>query len=194
MASEIDILLIGHMTVDQVAGGRMLGGTVSYAAPTYAAFGHRVGILTSAAKDEPLLSQLKPYGELLSLASEHSLIYENVYSDCRRQQYVRATAAPITAGDLPPEWMSARYLHLGPLAGEIDPGQIAKAFPEATIMLTAQGMMRRWNADGLVSFRPWFDEEALTRIDIVVYSEEDHTAVSGPDRRNPTIVEAFGRD
>lgn len=173
MSKRIDVLLIGHMTVDLTPGGRMLGGTVAYAAPTYAAFGHRVGILTSAASKEPLLEQLCQYGELVVVPSERSLTYENVYSETGRQQYIRATASPIAAGDLPDEWRRAKYAHLGPLAAELDPLVLARALPEATIMLTAQGLMRRWRDDGRVVFQRWFDEEALKLIDIVVYSEED---------------------
>ena len=173
MSAEVDILLIGHMTVDLVAAGRELGGTVSYAAPTYAAFGHRVGILTSAAKGEPLLHQLQPHGELVALPSEQSLTYENVYRERGRQQFVRSTASPISFDDVPNHWKTAPWVHLGPLAGEINPREMAGGFPTATIMLTLQGMLRRWDADGLVKFRPWFDEEALSLIDIVVYSEED---------------------
>lgn len=173
MNSEIDVLLVGHMTVDLVAAGRMLGGTVSYAAPTYAAFGRRVGILTSAASDEPLLKLLQAYGEVVSLPSKHSLTYENVYSESGRQQFVRATASPIACDGVPDAWRSAPYVHLGPLAGEINPLEMARGFPNATIMLTLQGMLRRWGADGLVKFRRWYDEEALRLIDIVVHSEED---------------------
>ena len=173
LTTNIDILLIGHMTVDLVPGGRMLGGTVAYAAPTYAAFGHRVGILTSAAPDEPLLEGLRSYGRLAVVPSEQSLTYENVYSDAGRQQYVRATASPLRLRDVPAQWTAVRYVHLGPLAAELDPLEMAHGFPNATIMLTPQGLMRRWGADGLVKFRRWFDEDALRLIDIVVYSEED---------------------
>ena len=173
MPSAIDILLVGHMTVDLVPGGRMLGGTVSYAAPTYAAFGHRVGILTSAAASEPLLAQLLPHGDVVSLPAENSLTYENVYSDSGRQQYVRATARPLRYAHVPVGWTDAPYLHIGPLAAEVDPRELAQAFPNAVKMLTLQGMLRRWDADGMVRFRPWFDEDALRAIDIVVYSEED---------------------
>ena len=173
MKSDIDVLLIGHMTVDLVGEGRMLGGTVSYAAPTYAAFGRRVGILTSAAPDEPFLDHLRAHGDVVALPSEQSLTYENVYSATGRQQFVRATASPITFEDVPDEWKSAPYIHLGPLAGEIDPAEMAQGFPNSMIMLTMQGMLRRWDADGLVKFRRWFDEEALSLISIVVYSEED---------------------
>ena len=169
----MDVLLIGHMTVDLLPGGRMLGGTVAYAAPVYAAFGHRVGVLTSAAYNEKLLAQLLPHGEVVSLPAQNSLTYENVYSESGRQQFVRATAKPLRYDHIPVGWTDAPYLHMGPLAAEIDPGELARNFPQATTMLTLQGMLRRWDADGLVRFRPWFDEEALRSIDIIVYSEED---------------------
>lgn len=175
MKSEIDVLLIGHMTADLVPGGRMLGGTVSYAAPTVHAFGHSVGILTSASYDEPLLKHLLPFGKLMVLPSENSLTYENVYSSSGRKQYVRATAEALTYGDVPNAWVNVPYVHLGPLAGEVDPAEMAKNFPKATVLLTLQGLMRQWDEKGKVSFKRWFDEEALKAIDIVVYSEEDIT-------------------
>ena len=169
----IDVLLIGHITVDLLPRGRMLGGTVAYAAPVYAAFGHRVGVLTSAAYNEDLLGQLLPYGEVVSLPAENSLTYENVYSESGRQQFVRATAAPLSYAHIPVGWTDAPYLHMGPLAAEIDPRELARSFPQATKMLTLQGMLRRWDVDGMVKFQPWFDEAALRSIDIIVYSEED---------------------
>ena len=173
MAGVIDILLIGHMTVDLVPGGRMLGGTVSYAAPTYAAFGHKVGILTSAACNEPLLGQLLPFGEISLRPAANSLTYENVYSESGRTQFIRSTASFLNYGDIPVGWTDAPYLHLGPLAAELDPREMAEHFPDATIMLTLQGMMRDWSGDGQVKYRRWFDACALEQIDIVVFSEED---------------------
>ena len=173
MTADIDVVVIGHMTVDLVPGGRELGGTVSYAAATYAAFGHKAAILTSAARNEPLLHELEPFAELRVLPAPASLTYENVYGERGRRQYVRATARPLPASSLPDAWLNAPYLHLGPLAGEIDPREMAQRFPSATKMLTMQGMMRRWDEDGLVGLRHWYDEEALQLVDIVVYSEED---------------------
>lgn len=173
VTSEIDVLVVGHMTADLVPGGKMLGGTVSYAAPTYAALGHRVGVLTSAACDESLLSHLLPFGKVVSLSASSSLTYENVYSNNGRQQFVRATACNIGFGDVPNAWVKAPYVHLGPLAAELDPLEMARNFPDATVMLTLQGLMRQWGEDGLVLYRPWFDAEALRLIDIVVYSQED---------------------
>jgi len=198
LTTDIDILLIGHMTVDLVPGGRMLGGTVSYAAPTYTAFGHRVGIVTSAARDEPLLDQLRTHGEVFVVPSEQSLTYENVYSESGRRQYVRATACPLALSDVPEAWTSAPYVHLGPLAAEFNPRELARGFPNATVMLTLQGMMRRWDDGGLVKFRPWFDEDALRQIDIVVFSEEDvHHFPQLTDEMRPVckhLIVTKGRD
>ena len=173
MASAIDFLLIGHMTADLIPGGRMLGGTITYAAPTYAAFGHKAGIVTSAAYGEPLIGQLLPYAELALRPAENSLTYENVYSDSGRTQFIRATANFLRYADVPVGWTNAPYVHLGPLAAELDAREMAANFPHATIMLTLQGLMRAWGAGGQVKFRRWFDERALEKIDIVVYSEED---------------------
>lgn len=173
MECEIDVLLIGHLTVDLAPGGPVLGGTVSYAAPTYAAFGRRVGVLTSAAYNEDLLKHLLPHCKLIVRPALKSLTYENIYNEHGRQQYVRATAQAIQYGDVPVGWVGAPYVHLGPLAGEIDAREFAANFPNATIMLTLQGLMRRWDGDGLVRFRPWFQSDVLKLIDIVVFSEED---------------------
>ena len=43
------------------------------------------------------------------------------------------------------------------------------------MLLTLQGWLRRWDADGRVHFKRWFDPEVLKSINIVVFSEEDIT-------------------
>ncbi len=174
----IDYLLIGHMTADLTPGGRIAGGTVSYAARTAAAFGLRVGLLTSAAVDDPLLDGLRPYAEIRSLPAAETTTYENIYEPTGRIQYVRGVAAPITPDDIPADWLSAPLVHLAPIAGEVDP-QVAHRFRDKTVLLTLQGWLRRWEADGRVHFRRWHDAEVLKSINITVFSEED--IVEAPD-------------
>ncbi len=41
------------------------------------------------------------------------------------------------------------------------------------MLLTLQGWLRRWDDDGRVRFKRWFDAAVLKAIDIVVFSEED---------------------
>lgn len=174
----IDYLLIGHMTADLTPGGRKAGGTVSYAARTAAAFGLRVGLLTSAAVDEPLLDTLRPYAEIRSLPAAETTTYENIYGPTGRTQYVRGVAAPIRPEDIPADWLDAPLVHLAPIAGEVDP-QVAHSFHDKTVLLTLQGWLRRWEADGRVHFRRWFDADILKSVNIAVFSEED--IVEAPD-------------
>jgi sugar/nucleoside kinase (ribokinase family) len=172
MSLTPDYLLIGHMTADLTPDGRIPGGTVSYATRTAAAFGLRVALLTSAVAGEPLLESLTAYGEIISIPAPETTTFENIYKPSGRIQYVRGVAAPISAGDLPDHFLGAPLVHLAPIAGEIDP-QIAHSFKESTVLLTLQGWLRRWDADGRVHFKRWYDPDVLKSIDIVVFSEED---------------------
>jgi sugar/nucleoside kinase (ribokinase family) len=170
--SEIDYLLIGHMSADLIPDGRLLGGTVSYAARTAKAFGLRVGVLTSAAEGEPLVDELAEHAEVVALPAEQTTTFENIYTADGRHQYIRGVAAAIGPDDIPPAWLSAPLVHIAPLADEIDSAVIQR-FPHARQMLTPQGWLRRWDADGRVSFKRWFEPEAIRALDVVVFSEED---------------------
>jgi len=168
-----EYLLIGHLTADLTPEGRRLGGTVSYAARTASAFGLRVGILTSAADAEPLLGELTPYAsEVRVLPAPATSTFENIYGPGGRTQYIRGVARPIGPDDVPEQWLASPLVHLAPLTDEVDP-QIAYQFKHSTVLLTLQGWLRRWDADGRVRFKRWFDPAVLKAIDIVVFSEED---------------------
>lgn len=173
MSNALDYLLIGHITADLTPTGRLLGGTVSFAARTLKSFGLKVGMLTSAAPDEPLLTELNSYlTEKIILPGEATSTFENIYTPDGRIQYIRGVAAKITTDDIPLEWLSTPLVHLAPLTDEVDP-KIAHCFPDAMVMLTLQGWLRRWDSDGRVRFKRWYDSEILKDIDIVVFSEED---------------------
>ncbi len=170
--STIDYLLIGHATADLVDDQRVLGGTVSYSAIVAHAFGHRVGVLTSARPDEGILKGLLPYADLMIKSAEESATYENIYTPEGRIQYLRERASELSYEDIPVGWLSAKYVHLAPLTDEVDP-EIAYKFPDATVMITPQGWMRRWDADGRIGFKRWFNEDIIKSVDLVVFSEED---------------------
>ncbi len=181
MTAPPDFLLIGHFTADLTPEGRIAGGTVSYAVRTAAAFGLRVAVLTSSVIDEPLLAELTPYAEVVSLPAEQTTTYENIYTPSGRVQYVRGVAAPITAADIPDRFKKARLVHFAPIAGELDP-RIAFEFPDAWKLLTLQGWLRRWDQDGRVYFRRFDEPDAIRVIGTVVFSEED--IVEAPDIEN----------
>jgi sugar/nucleoside kinase (ribokinase family) len=177
-ATPPDYLLIGHITADLTPNGRIPGGTVSYAARTAAAFGLRVGVLTSMAVSEPLLDKLRPYAEIVCLPAEQTTTFENIYEPEGRRQYVRGVAAPIEVSNIPPYFLRSPLVHLAPIIGEGDP-RIAHLFKDSTVLLTLQGWLRRLEPDGRVRFKRWYDPDVLKSIDIVVFSEED--IVEAPD-------------
>ncbi len=170
-----DYLLMGHMTADLTPNGRKLGGTVSYAARTATAFGLKVGIVTSVGAGEVLLNELYPYvGEVVVVPALQTSTFENIYPPgAGRQQYIRGVAAKLRYDHIPDAWRDAPLVHFGPLTGEIDLADMLPPFDASITLLTAQGLLRQWEDDGLVRFKRWYDRAALSALDWLVLSEED---------------------
>lgn len=170
--TNIDYLLIGHATADLVGEGRTLGGTVTYATPVAHAMGCRVGIVTSAASNEPLFEKIRPYATLAVYAADHTTTFRNVYHEGGRTQYIYGLANGLDYDLLPVGWLDAPLVHLAPLVNEVPP-EIVHRFRDQTVLLTPQGYMRRWGDDGQVHFKRWFDEDVLRAVDILVLSQQD---------------------
>lgn len=168
----IDYLLIGHFTADLTPEGRVIGGTVSYAARTAHAFGLRVGVLTSAHPDDPLLAQLRQWAYVIVLPAAETTTFENLYTPQGRVQYIRGAAAPITAADVPDAWRTAPLVHLAPIADEID-ADVVTCFHDVPILVTLQGWLRQWDETGRVYFKRWANKAVIQTLDFIVFSEED---------------------
>lgn len=176
MTASVDYLLIGHIAADIVPHGYALGGTVSYAARTAHSFGLRVGVVTSAAPDEPLLDELRQYAQIVSIPAAQSTTFENIYTPDGRTQYMRGMAAPMGLTDVPSAWLASPLIHLAPISDDSSYDIIPHLPAEASILMTPQGWMRRRADDDRVLFKQWFDTDKLKHVDTVVFSEEDITA------------------
>jgi 1D-myo-inositol 3-kinase len=167
-----DYVVLGHITLDRVGQGHVLGGTTAFGALTAARLGYRAAIVTAGAPPEA--EELRRAGILIaSTASAAPTIFENIYHDGGRQQFLRSRAGEVLATSIPPAWRQARVVHLGPLTQELDPG-IAAEFPHALVGATPQGWLRGWDADGRVGPVPWENAAAvLARVDALVFSEQD---------------------
>lgn len=179
---EIDMLLIGHLAADVVPGGFMLGGTVSYCAAAAVPFGLRVGVVTSARADEPLLDELRRYAHVVNIPAEQTTTFNNVYTPHGRIQYWPSRAALILPEYIPSAWIKTPLVHLGALSDDIHPDVPGLFPPTASILVTPQGWMRGRAADNRVIWKPWFDERLLRRASMVVISEED--IAEAPDMRD----------
>jgi len=179
-----DYLLIGHIAHDVTRDGPRLGGTVSFGAHTAYAFGLRVAILTSSQPGEPLLKNLPPEVEVVSVPAEHTTTFENRYAGRTRTQYLHHRARTLHPDMLPPAWREAKLVHLAPIAYEVDP-EFATVFADRPICVTPQGFMRQREPDGLVTARPWDTaHHVLSRARVTVLSEEDI-------RHNPALEAEF---
>jgi hypothetical protein len=167
----VDYLVIGHAAHDLTPSGPRLGGTVAFSALTARALGLRVGIVTSVGV-ETSLTALDGIPTII-IPSEHSTTFENNYDHAGgRTQILHHRATPVDFVHVPEIWRRAGIIHLGPIAGEVDP-ILPKDFKPDLLGLTAQGWMRAWDESGRVSPVQWEDAFALEAAGAVVISLED---------------------
>ncbi|XWX04758.1 PfkB family carbohydrate kinase [Aggregatilineales bacterium SYSU G02658] len=178
-----DLLLIGHATADLKPQGRVLGGTVSYAARIAQAFGLQPAIVTSADPSDPLVQSLSASVPLVEVVpAPETTTFENVYVGARRIQTLHGRARNLSIEDVPAAWRAAGLVHLAPLVDELN-NDLYSAF-RAPVMLTPQGLMRQWDAKGRVTFRRWFEPHLLRHVALAVFSQQD---IEG----DTSLIEAF---
>jgi sugar/nucleoside kinase (ribokinase family) len=167
-----DYVVLGHVTLDKVPEGYVLGGTAVYGAITARNLGLSVGILTSGSPKQAEALRMRGI-DIRSLPSQHTTIFENIYHPEGRIQYIRAVAGHIGPNDVPVGWRTAPIVHLGPLARELDAALVG-CFGDALIGVTPQGWLRAWDASGRVRYRPWSEAQSvLSRVTVLVFSEAD---------------------
>jgi sugar/nucleoside kinase (ribokinase family) len=167
----VDYLVIGHVAHDLTPQGPRLGGTAAYSALTAQALGLRVGIVT-ASGPETSLAHLGTI-PVVSLESPNSTIFENIYTEHGRIQYLRGQATRIDFNDVPNVWRRDSIIHLGPIASEMD-ATLPAGFSASLLGLTPQGWMRQWDSECRVSPGEWKNADfALARAGAVVISRED---------------------
>lgn len=171
LVTELDYLVIGHVTRDLVDGTFAIGGTASYAARTVRALGCRIGVVTSASPDLDL-SEVLDGAIVARFPAAMTTTFENIYTADGRRQVLHGVAEMLVPEMVPTCWKAA-IVHLGPVARECAPA-LVDAFGDVFVGLTPQGWMRRWDHDGRVTCCQWDDAEPLlARADAVVLSEED---------------------
>jgi hypothetical protein len=134
-----EYLIIGHVTKDLVPGGERRGGTAAYAGLTALAWGARTALVTSCslACDLSILDGML----IQKVLSGRDTVFENLYQDGKREQWIRSVAESLGSVHIPQAWFAPSIVHLAPVAGEIKPG-LLELFPRALRCVTLQGWMR----------------------------------------------------
>jgi len=118
---------------------------------------------------------IKPAGQ--------TTIFENIYSEKKRTQYIYAKAADILADDIPDFLRSPKIVQCSPICNEVD-FEILNCFPNALVGATIQGWLRQWNEKGLVSPKE-INWSKLSVADVVIFSDED---IRGFEEYLPEII------
>jgi hypothetical protein len=173
---ELRYLIIGHVTKDIVPDGERMGGTAAYSGLTALAYGASTSLLTSCAP----ACDLTPLDgiRIQIITAAKPTVFENRYRGTVREQWIRSTAEPLGPTHIPQGWADTDIVHLGPVAGEVEPG-LLECFGRSLRCVTLQGWMRRWDASGRVKtgLRPEA-EQAACAADASVFSMDD---VGGSD-------------
>lgn len=177
MATVVDYLAVGHVTLDRQEDGATLpGGTALYGAVQAARLGLRVALVTSGQSTE-VAAALRPFRagvDVLVLPAPATTTFANRGIGSARRQSVHAWAGPIDLSSASGQFERARIIHLGPVAQEI-PIDSIPPIPAGTLLgVTPQGWLRAWGPDGAVRrVKLELPREFVARIDALILSESE---------------------
>lgn len=166
-----DFLVIGHLVKDLGPDGWRPGGTVTFASLLAQRMGLSVGVVTRAGPDVDCRALL-PQAEVICSPSDATICFDNRYVDGRRRQWVSAGAATITPAHVPLAWRTARIVLLGPVWPEMSP-ELSELFPGSLVGVSAQGWLRRRDAQGQVRRQHWRGTPFWRGAQVLFVSEED---------------------
>jgi 1D-myo-inositol 3-kinase len=172
------LLVLGHVTCDEIGADRRLGGAASFAARAAVALGARVDLVTAAPPRWPLLAELAGL-EGLTMHLRPSEVVTTFRLDYqgggRRRITLRAAAPPLTAADVPPSARRAPVVYVGPVIGECDRALVESLGTSPFVCAGLQGWLRRPGPDGEIASH--LSPEVLAppaNLRAAVFSEEDH--------------------
>ncbi len=174
-----DFLVIGHLCHDKIPSGFTPGGAAAYAGLLSHRLGHPTAILTAFGNDFQFASQFEGIN-LHVVPSLQTTVFENIYHDGQRTQYLHSRAALLSPDELPPHWQAPKTVLLGPICDEVSldfldffASQGDKSQRGTITCACPQGWMRQWGASNLVSQKPIGDWQLLAKADIISMSEAD---------------------
>jgi hypothetical protein len=178
VASPLDFVAVGHVTIDRVSGRKRLGGAAAFASLTAARLGLRSGLVTSAAPTFPFWDSLDGV-EIHCQEAARTTEFENIYDRRERRQRVLAEAAPLTEASLASirgRLADDAAVLYCPVVHEVQL-PLTPLAPRGLSGVAPQGFFRRWKPHGLIEACDWEDARpALARADFVSMSENDRFA------------------
>jgi 1D-myo-inositol 3-kinase len=182
-----EYLTIGHTCHDVKGNGFILGGTASYSSLAAAQLGKQTAVLTSVGDDFLFKSVFQKAGiYFLNKKADATTVFNNIYENNQRTQYVHAVAQRLTADDIPKAWLEVPIVQCSPIADEVDFAILDAFSPQTLVGATIQGWLRQWNAKGKIKPKPmaW---QTLSKADVVILSDAD---IEGYEEALPILQSA----
>jgi len=188
-----DVISVGHFAIDSIflpdrqTPFVVLGGSVAYVSFAARRLDATVSVVSKVGGDFPeaYLWWLRQEGIDLSgvvkvenvRTTRFELKYRSDLSS--RSLQLKSRAPPITVDDLP-KYLSAKAVHIGPIAGEIAYDVAEKLRNCAEVLsLDPQGLVRNFDQNGNVTHGSLTDERILELVNIYKSSSEEIKAVTG---------------
>ncbi len=156
MVREYDYLAVGHLTLDELGGGKVrIGGAVAYGSAFIAGLGLSAGVVSVVGKDfsDNMLRWLKGLGVDLSglrVSEGLSTRFRVIPGPKRVIASLISKAHPISVADVAP--FRAKIAHLGPVAGEFSREVVLQSASSCGVLVVdLQGFLRRFGPFGRVT-------------------------------------------
>ncbi|MEM2318662.1 MAG: PfkB family carbohydrate kinase [Candidatus Bathyarchaeia archaeon] len=203
-----DVTVVGHFCIDTIRlpskqkPHTILGGSVAYVSLSAKRLGVEVSVISKVGGDFPKAYLWWLQQEGINLTSVQKIEYEKTtrfelqYNDDLSSRILRlaSKAPPITVEDIP-NHLETKMVHLAPVAGEIQ-HDVAERLKERVefLSLDVQGLVRSFDANGLVANKPLEDKRMLELVKVCKCSSEEAEAVAGTSDLKAAIktVHDFG--
>ena len=178
------LTVIGHITIDKIinhdATRMQVGGPPAYVAIAAGSLGRGVEAITKIGGDmrNDFLIQLSDLGlNLQSMVVEKAPTtrFTIDYRGVERSLMVESICSEIGLEDVE---LSTEAVIVAPIVGEVSPATIAGIGADVTA-LDPQGYVREVLDNGHVQPKPWFNGEALKKVDIFKSSVRELELVTG---------------
>lgn len=186
-----DLVTVGHFAVDLITSPEIstpkptLGGAPTYVSLTAKKLGATVSVVSKVGEDFPdeylrfLKANAVDLSGLRKVEGASTTKFVLKYENSERKLQIKIQAPPITIQDVPAS-LSAKAVHVAPIAHEISPEVIQKLETSTNILsLDPQGFVRRFDGRGNVRLGRWSDPVVLRRINVYKSSENEIKAATG---------------
>jgi len=187
-----DLVTVGHFVIDFIKTKResqlqpTLGGPPTFISLAARKMDMKVSVISNVGDNFPkeycewLISEGVDLSMLHRVRNASTTSYMLIYNDEGERQLILKSRAPPIEPEEIPETLSAKVIHISPIAGEVSYEVTERLREHSDILsLDPQGFLRRFNKDGRVYLGNLTNPKILSKINIFKASKREIEMVTG---------------